>query len=43
LIDGEELFHLMYNPFYNDWKLKKDQIKNNLKNKSKKSKIGSLS
>jgi len=24
LIGGEELFHLLYNPFYNEWKTKKE-------------------
>lgn len=24
LIDGEDLFHLLYNPFYNEWKAKNE-------------------
>jgi hypothetical protein len=23
IIDGEELFHLLYNPYYQDWKSKR--------------------
>jgi hypothetical protein len=28
VIDGEELYHLLYNPYYNEWKIKKEYIKN---------------
>ena len=42
VIEGEELYHLIYNPFYNDWKIKKDLIRNNKKSKTKKSKFASF-
>lgn len=38
VIDGEELFHLLYNPNFNEWKaIKEDNITpiNNIKKKKK--------
>jgi hypothetical protein len=38
VLDGEELFHLLYNPFYNEWKAIKDDNITPLSNKKSKKK-----